>query len=211
VPVAFGEGFKLVCANELQDDGSSFLAARPRHYLGSCRLSERFASRMSNRQVVYATSNDTRQETVWFFEAGSQTNTTNATKYLQVGSPVPEGAAVMITHRGTARPLLAEAPSRNFAGESTDFGAEAEVVCHFQSSSASVASLTREMMGKAVGETCGRAEQPINHWAVIMGPMTHDDLASAYLAEAGETAINNSPPRQRPPGGQSEEDRPYNW
>ena len=53
VPVAFGEGFKLICANELQDDGSGFLGARPRCYLGSCRLSERYASRMSNRQVTF--------------------------------------------------------------------------------------------------------------------------------------------------------------
>ena len=53
------------------------------------------------RQVVFATPNDSNQETVWFFEASSQTNTTNATKYLQVGqngldSPENEQASLLV-------------------------------------------------------------------------------------------------------------------
>ena len=53
------------CANELQDSGEGFLEARPRCYVGSCRLSERYASRMTNRQCVFATANESKQETVW--------------------------------------------------------------------------------------------------------------------------------------------------
>jgi hypothetical protein len=162
-PVTFGTPFRLksmLVADEVAvNDG--LLEAKPDFYLASTLKSERMASRLTNRQLVFATSGVTA-ETLWTFERATYSMGIESSedKYFSTGQPVQYGDAVVIQHKATRQGLLAD-PAQT---EHTDFGAECEVVCKTVKPVNFVSSMTREAKGSAI--LTGPLETPENHWAV---------------------------------------------
>jgi len=126
--VTFGTPFRLksmlVANNEAVENG--LLDEKPDFYLASTLKSERMASRLTNRQLVFSTSG-MNAEILWTFERATYSMGIESSedKYFSTGQPVLYGDAVVIQHKSTRQALLADAAQT----EHTDFGAECEVVC----------------------------------------------------------------------------------
>jgi len=163
-PVVYGEAFRLQSLLKAGDEevDAGLLEAKPTFYLASAAKSQYMASRLTNRQLVFALAG-TSPETLWVFDRAVSHSGPEAAedKYFSQGQPVESGAPVVIKHKITNQSLLAD--TRQI--EHTDFGAEYEVVCQTSKPPAMVSSMKREAQGSAI--LTSTSEGTDNHWAVM--------------------------------------------
>lgn len=161
--VCYGEKFRLRSLMAADDDAvaAGLLDPRPSCFLASARKTERMASRLTNRQLVYASASPS-PETLWYFEVATTTQGVESAeaKYFNKGQPVEAGVAVVPVHVTTRGSLLAD-PTQT---EHTDYGAECEVVCQTKVPTNVVSSLRREGTGTSIITV--PLETPENHWMV---------------------------------------------
>lgn len=91
VPVTYGAAFRLKCMLRADEDAvtSGVIAPKPFFYLGSAQKSERMASRLTNRQMVFAVAEPT-PGTLWTIERAVFTQGIESAedKYFSKNHPV---------------------------------------------------------------------------------------------------------------------------
>mmetsp|Transcript_31091 Transcript_31091/g.69806 ORF Transcript_31091/g.69806 Transcript_31091/m.69806 type:complete len:310 (+) Transcript_31091:51-980(+) len=162
-PVTYGEPFRLQSLLKAggEDVAAGLLEQKPTFYLASAAKTQYLASRLTNRQLVFALGG-TSPETLWVFDRAvtHAGNEAAEDKFFSQGQAVESGAPVVIKHKITNQALLAD-PKQI---EHTDFGAEYEVVCQTSKPPAMVAAMRREAQGSAI--LASTSEGLENHWAV---------------------------------------------
>ena len=104
-PVTYGEPFRLQSLLAASEEASAagLLAPKPACFLASTHKSERMASRLTNRQLVFAVGAPT-PDAVWTFECAVYSQSVGASedKYFSKGQPVE----VRTTTQPLTQPLL---------------------------------------------------------------------------------------------------------
>lgn len=90
-PVTYGSAFRLKCMLRADEDAvaNGIISQKPFFYLGSSHKSERMASRLTNRQMVFAVA-EPSSETLWTIERAvfSQGIESAEDKYFSKNQPV---------------------------------------------------------------------------------------------------------------------------
>uniref|UniRef100_A0A7S2SCS3 Uncharacterized protein n=1 Tax=Rhizochromulina marina TaxID=1034831 RepID=A0A7S2SCS3_9STRA len=148
--LVYGQHFRLESVVEHIEASACYLAA--------CRVSDRFASPSTNRQLVYGTAKPSA-DTHWMVERSVTEEIADRPhlKKTTLGEPVIAKSPVTLIHRLTGVPLLVD-PA---VTEITDFGREFEVVCSGICSSHKVSTLARETECPSLAV---RVEDPVNFW-----------------------------------------------
>jgi len=197
VPVTFGTPFRLQALLAASDEAvkSGLLEPRPTCFLSSTHKSERMASRLTNRQMVFA-QGGSNPDCLWTFECAvfSQGTKSAEDKYFSKGQPVESGIPLVLQHKATRQPLLAD-PAQV---EHTDFGAEREVVCHVVVPPNVITSMAREAKGTAVVTVPlevrprERTREPtLTYFAFALAP--HANSHTCHLFASCRFAVTSKP------------------
>lgn len=173
-----GQAFCLMCNDVLLSRPDSNLMAPPL-YLCSTKKNERNATKTTNRQLVFMSSN-MDAEAVWVLASPSQGRANASERYLCNGRPVNISDTLLITHRQTNCCLVCDPKQRDH----TDFGVELECYADRTNQFGKLALMVSEFKGISTPYTLSKPDAPHYFWHVV----TANDASSPVPVDTGSVS-----------------------
>jgi Ca2+-binding EF-hand superfamily protein len=160
-PICYGVPFRIRCNNSLLLNEKTNML-QPPLYLASVLKSERKASPISNKQLVYMTPK-ANYDTVWIAMTAAVDKDSGAARLLIEGERIPANSEVVIQHCGTKQLLCADVKN-SFV---SDFGTEYEVSGNTSFGVGRTSVLAGEFSGRRTGNTNVKPEHDQNIFAFV--------------------------------------------
>ena len=159
--VHIGQSFMLACNESLLlKPGSKLLA--PTLYLSSTKKNERMATKRTNRQLVYMSSN-VNAESIWLTVVPSKGRSNASGRFLAMGQPLSVTDSLQITHRQTNMYLTCDPKETT----STEFGIELECYADRSTMPGKLGLIVSEFQGLSTSQTLSKPDAPVFAWNFV--------------------------------------------
>jgi len=184
-----GQAFTLMCNEALLVKPESKLMAPPL-YLASTKKNERNATKTTNRQLVFMSS-QSDADCVWVLTTPSQGRSNASERFLCNGRPANISDTLLITHRQTNCCLVCDPKQRDH----TDFGVELECYADRTNQFGKLGLVVSEFKGLSTPYTLSKPDAPHYFWRMVSAngesvPPTAGDQSVSSLSRNNTGAMS---------------------
>lgn len=181
-----GQAFALMCNEALLVKPESKLMDPPL-YLSSTKKNERNATKTTNRQLVFMSSQNDA-DCVWVLSTPSQGRSNASERYLCNGRPANINDTLLITHRQTNCCLVCDPKQRDH----TDFGVELECYADRTQQFGKLGLVVSEFKGLSTPYTLAKPDAPHYFWRFVMGDYSQSVPSTAAGGESVSSMSRNN-------------------